>query len=345
MIRADDRFQERSIVTSLFFPQSRLFIAGNRKAAGTSLRWWLLPLHGIDVEALTRDVVGRELVSTEAVWAGLRSFRYIWKALSTQEREDALGSADVLRIAPIRHPVPKVFSAWSQKYLQLEPGFPENLPAGFPAPADRIESRDQIRDEFTAFASALGRTDRSWKGIDGHLYPQHLVLGAFLPDQATFIRTEDMGHGVELIRKHLAEHGIEAGPMPRFNEAVVPYQQDLISDTALEVITDMYQKDFTTFDYEEMVPPSKDKEVSFDWLNDVRDRNRHWGLARDELTRLRQRVGGGSNRSAPRSGDADVQRLRRRVAELERENAAMRTSTSWRVTTPLRALRAGRGGR
>jgi hypothetical protein len=343
MIKAVDRFQERSIVTSLFFPRSRLFIAGNRKAAGTSLRWWLLPLHGVDVEALTKDVVGRELVSTEAVWAGLRSFRYIWKALSDQERQDALESADVLRIAPIRHPVPKVFSAWSQKYLQLEPGFPENLPEGFPAPAARIDSREQIRDEFTAFARALGRTDRSWKGIDGHLYPQHLVLGAFLPDLATFVRTEEMANGVELIQKHLAQHGVEAGPMPRFNEAVVPYQDDLVSGEALDVITAMYAKDFTTFDYEPSTPVSKHKDVSLDWLNDVRDRNRHWGLARDELTRLRKRSGGGRNRPAPSSADAEVRRLRRRVDELERENAAIRGSTSWKVTAPLRSLRAGRG--
>ena len=345
MIRADDRFQERSIVTSLFFPQSRLFIAGNRKAAGTSLRWWLLPLHGIDVEELTRNVVGRELVTTEAVWAGLKSFRYIWKALSAEERRDALESSDVLRIAPIRHPVPKVFSAWSQKYLQLEPGFPENLPASFPEPTPRIESRDQIRDEFTAFTRALGRTDRTWKGIDGHLYPQHLVLGAFLPDKATFVRTEKMSSGVELIQKHLAQHGIEAGPMPRFNEAVVPYQQDLVSDEAVEVIASLYQRDFSTFDYEPVAPASKDKEISVDWLNDVRDRNRHWGMARDELTRLRKRAGGGRRRPAPTGGDAEVRRLRRRVSELERENAAMRSSTSWKVTRPLRALRSGHGGR
>jgi hypothetical protein len=35
----------------MFFPSTRLFVAGNSKAAGTTLRWSLLAAHGVDVRA------------------------------------------------------------------------------------------------------------------------------------------------------------------------------------------------------------------------------------------------------------------------------------------------------
>ena len=110
-----DNFAKHSLSTSMFFPQSRLMIAGNPKVAGTSLRWWLLPLHGVDVESLTRNSLWGESAPFQTVWDGGIDLTFTWNYLSAESRNDALFATDVLTVQPVRHPVARAFSAWSGK--------------------------------------------------------------------------------------------------------------------------------------------------------------------------------------------------------------------------------------
>jgi hypothetical protein len=334
VIQPTDEFQHRSVRTSLYFSTSKLFIAGNRKAAGTAVRWWLLPAHGVDVEAVTRDVVGRELASTEAVWAGGAPLRYLWRCLSDEERKEALAAPDVLRIAFVRHPISRVFSTWSQKYLQREPGFNDGLPASFPQPPESVDSRDQIRDMFTEFVVSLSRWRGSWLKLDGHLYPQNLVLGHLLPDGATILPVEQMADAVTLIVDHLEQFGVSPGPLPRINEAIVGYDTRLVSAEAAAGLARLYRDDLETFSYAAEPPPSPAREINLEWLNDVRRRNERWAIARRELIALRRQL-----RSVrPGNRRVEVDALRRRCRELGLELDRMRASRSWRLTAPLRRV-------
>ncbi len=85
-----DDFAKHSLATSMFFPQSRLMIAGNPKVAGTSLRWWLLPLHGVDVESLTRNSLWGESAPFQTIWDGGIDLTFTWNYLSAESRNDAL---------------------------------------------------------------------------------------------------------------------------------------------------------------------------------------------------------------------------------------------------------------
>ncbi len=318
-----DRFVRHSLHTSMFFPVSRLFIAGNPKAAGTSLRWWLLESHGIDVTKRTAESLWGESAPAQTVWDTSVDLRFTWDSLSAAERHDALASDDVLSVLPVRHPVTRMFSAWAGKYLTLEPYYNERLPEDFPLPPDRIESSAQIRELFEEFVLALQRQVEDvgdWMTFDVHLWPQHLLLGREPAGSMLQLRQEAMTEGLETVAGHLRDHGITPTAPLRINENVIPYLPELVSDPALAAITALYDDDFTTLGYERAVPTADDRPIDLDWLNDVRGRNRRYEVVHRAAVEGR------------RLSEEQQDRLR----ALEAELAALHASRSWRLTEPLR---------
>src|SRR5215207_10125218 len=93
-----DPFVQHSLHTSMFFPDSRLMVAGNPKAAGTALRWWLLGAHGIDVTTATKHAWWGESAPFQTVWDEGDHLRYIWPQLSGEGRRDAREAPDVLTV-------------------------------------------------------------------------------------------------------------------------------------------------------------------------------------------------------------------------------------------------------
>ncbi|MFZ0324779.1 MAG: sulfotransferase family 2 domain-containing protein [Actinomycetes bacterium] len=323
MTTAFDPFVDHSIRTSVFFPVSRLFVSGNPKAAGTSLRWWLLQSHGIDVAKRTEGSLWGESAPAQTVWDGSVNLRFTWDSLSDAERDDALSSVDVLSVLAVRHPVTRAFSSWAGKYLTLEPYYNERLGDEFPLPPDQIDSREQIRDLFEEFVlTVAARTmdaDR-WVGFDVHFWPQHLLLARTPVGPTLQLRQESMGEGLAAIDAHLLAHGITPAAVPRFNENVIPYQPDLVSESALTALVELYGPDFDAYDYDPTAPSATDRVVDLDWLNDVRGRNRRYEVVHRAAIDGRQRT----------------RAMQRRIDELDSELAALRASRSWQVTQPLR---------
>jgi hypothetical protein len=316
----------------MYFPPSRLFVAGNPKAAGTSLRWWLLQTHGVDVAALTAASLWGESAPHQTVWDGAVDLRYTWDRLTPDEQEQALGSPEVLTVQPVRHPVTRTFSAWAGKYLTLEPYYAERLPEGFPQPPDVVGSTDHVTELFSAFVQSLVAhvtTHPDWEGIDVHFWPQHRLLARVPAGPTLLLRQEAVADGLRVVEEWLRTNGLEPVPMERANENVVPYQPMFVAAEALRALCRLYTEDFAAWDYPNEAPVAREQQVDLDWLNDVRGRNRRYGVVH------RAAVDG-----------------RRRVAELEAELAAARqrerdllASHSWRVTRPLRwaSERLGRG--
>ena len=237
MTTSRDIYVDHSLRTSMFFPQSRLFVAGNPKAAGTSLRWWLLPVHGVDVAGLTAESLWGESAPYQTVWDNEVDLKYTWKDLSEEARQDGLVAEDVLTVQPIRHPVSRAFSAWAGKYLVLEPSYHQRLPPGFDDPPVRIDSANQITDMFERFVRSLAgqaTQDSGWAHFDVHFWPQSRLLKRVPRGATLLLRQETMAAGLDEITRHLTKHGTTAPPMPRINENVVSYHSDLISDEALK---------------------------------------------------------------------------------------------------------------
>ena len=318
-----DPFVRHSVRTSMFFPVSRLFVAGNPKAAGTSLRWWLLQSHGIDVTKRTAESLWGESAPTQTVWDTSVDLRFTWHSLSDAERTDALTSDDVLSVLPVRHPVTRAFSAWAGKYLTLEPYYTERLPDDFPAAPEQIDSVDQIRALFEEFVAALAQAvsdDDAWAGFDVHFWPQHRLLGRTPSGPTLQLRQEAMGEGLAMISQHLYEHDIAPTEVARINENVIPYLPTLVSAAAMTSLIALYDADFEQYGYDPSAPSASDRPVVLDWLNDVRGRNRRYEV-------LHRSAVGGRQRSRA---------LERRTRELEAELAALHSSRSWKLTQPLR---------
>ncbi len=322
----------------MYFPQTRLFVAGNPKAAGTTLRWWLLGAHGVDVAAVTAPSLWGESSPAQTVWDRNVDLRYTWDRLGDAERTDGLESTDVVTVRPIRHPLTRTFSAWSSKYLALEPGYHERLPAGFPAPPERIASVDEVAAMFEDFVTAVRdhvSTDAGWSGLDVHFWPQHRLLARSVAGETILLRQESMAEGLGRIEKQLSDHGVAAPPVVRVNENVVPFVTSLVSSTALDVITELYAGDFETWDYSVTALDTPARPIDLDWLNDVRDRNRRYAVVHAAAV---------AHRASQQASAHALVSLERQLADLTTQRDDLLASHSWRITAPLRRLGGRRPG-
>ena len=317
-----DPYIEHSLRTSMYFPETHLMVAGNPKAAGTTLRWWLLSAHGVDVAERTRRSWWGESAPYQTVWDEAVRLEYIWPQLSEQSRSEALEAPDVVTVHPVRHPVSRLFSAWSGKYLVNEPYYENRLPAEFPRLRDSFTDLDQIAAEFERFTVALRQVvqDRGFESVDVHLWPQHRLLARQPKGRTLLLRQESMSKGLEEIGGYLRSQGVDPGPAPRINETVVPYRQELVNDAALREIIALYDADFDQWHYDRDRPASSSRAFDLGWLNDVRGRNARYGVIHQALMdqgREREQL------------QRDLEAARKREGELM-------DSTSWKVTGPLR---------
>jgi hypothetical protein len=317
-----DPYVEHSLRTSMFFPATRLFVAGNPKAAGTTLRWWLLQAHGVDVTERTADSWWGESAPYQTVWDAHVDLDYAWGDLSEAQRQDALSSADVLTVLPVRHPLSRLFSTWSGKYLTGEPYYAERLPVGFPDLPATLEDDGHIAELFEKFVDALYATvsDQDFLALDVHFWPQARLLAREPEGAELVLRQEAMGAGLAAIEEHLQSHGLDAGKAPRINETVVPYRAELVSDRAVDVAIALYGADFDRWEYPRERPASSSRALDINWLNDVRGRNRRYGVIHRSLGDLRD----------------ENARLREEHDRLARREHELLESTSWKVTSPLR---------
>jgi hypothetical protein len=331
--QSDDRFVAHSLRTSMFFSRSRLLVRGNPKAAGTTLRWWLLSAHGVDVAAAVADSLWNESGAAQTVWDERVDLRYTWRRLSDTERADALSSEDVVSVHPVRHPQTRAFAAWASKYLTWEPHYHERLPQGFAAPPDSVDSVEQITSMYETFICMLRDhvVAHEWDGVDVHFWPQHRLLAPAATGPVLLLRQEDMADGLASIAAHLRQQGVEPPAVPRINESVVPYHPELVTAAAAQAVHNLYGDDFTRWSYDVAPPRGSSRDIDLDWLNDVRGRNRRYAVM--------------CAAAGHRRDDADGQQLRRQLDAVTAERDALLTSTSWRVTAPLRWVsgRARRG--
>lgn len=314
--------------TSVYLPQARVWVAGNPKAAGTSLRWWLLRAAGIDVDAVTRGSLWGESSPAQVVWARNPALRYTWEGLTPQERQEAERGHDVLRVLPVRHPSTRVFATWSSKFLIGEPGYEERLPRWMPRLPERVESEAAVWDAFGAFVLALAGAEAEWSTLDVHLWPQHLLLHRALAADHVLVRQERLDGDLVPVRARLRDAGLEPGALPTVNEAATAYRADCVTPDVHAALIDLYAGDFDQLSYgPDDVPAGRTRAVDVRWINDVRGRNRRFGQVVEEARR--------HQRESARLAD-EVTSLRDQRDALARREAELMTSTSWRLTAPMR---------
>lgn len=319
-----------------------MLVTGNPKAAGTSLRWWLLQTHGVDVDAATRESLWGESAPFQVVWDPAIDLRFTWPRLDERIRAQARADPEVLWVLPIRHPLTRVFSAWAAKYLVLEPGYHERLPAGFDEPPETIDGDDHVRALFERFVAEMARRvdltsdgwGSGWSELDVHFWPQCGLLSHQINGTSLLLRQEAPDEAIRTMRKRLSEAGLNPGPMPRMNESVVRFSPHLVSARAARTVARLYAPDFAAWAYEPEPPDAPHVPVDIPWLNDVRGRNRRYAVVRrvavrrgKMLARLREEL--------TASRDA-LARAEQRASSAEQFASELQASRSWRVTRPLR---------
>ena len=323
MVQIDsDPYIRHSLHTSMFFPSTRLFVAGNPKAAGTTLRWWLLAAHGVDVRARTAESWWGESAPFQTVWDQAIDLEFTWGDLSAAQKDDALTSTDVLAVQPVRHPLSRLFSSWSGKYLVAEPYYAERLPEGFAPLPEIIDDEQHIAHLFEQFVTALHEvvSERGFLAVDVHLWPQHRLLARPPTGSSLLLRQEQMGEGLSAIGDYLWLRDVDAGEAPRINETVIPYRTELVTDHTVDLVLSLYGEDFDRWQYEPARPRSSTRPIDLEWLNDVRGRNARYGVLHRALIHHRD----------------ENTRLQGEVAHLRNREHELLESTSWRVTGPLR---------
>jgi hypothetical protein len=226
------------------------------KAGCTSVLWLLAELAGIPLDTFAHSVLPEVspalTVHDMSLWGeGHRLADY-----EAEERERVLTEEGWLRFTVVRHPGPRLWSAWQSKLLLREPRFVAAFgdQPWFPRmpgqPADLVE-------DFRRFVAALP----SGAVEDVHWGVQH-DLAAQLP--LTHIgRVERFDDTLAVLREHVSRDL----PLPgggRENRTALPPPPNAYDEVGLAVLDDRYRDDFQQYGYD-LVSASEDADATAEW--------------------------------------------------------------------------------
>jgi hypothetical protein len=269
-----DHVNRRTVVLE----DRRILFLPMPKAGCTSLLWLLADLAGIPAETFAQsalpEVSPALTVHDMSLWGeGFRLSDY-----ANAERERILTDDGWFRFTLVRHPAPRLWSAWQSKLLLREPRFV--VAFGEEPWFPRLpEQPDDIVEDFRRFVGALpdGTVE------DVHWAIQH-DLAAQLP-LGHVGRLERLDETLAALREHLSED-VELPTASEENRMALPLPPGAYDAGAAEILQDRYRDDFDTYGYEP-VQATVDGSAAAEWdesvarllpvLRDTIDRNTRIG--------------------------------------------------------------------
>jgi hypothetical protein len=236
--------------------EQRVLFLPMPKAGCTSVLWLLAELAGIPLETFAHSVLPEvspalTVHDMSLWWEGHRLADY-----EADERERVLTEEGWLRFTVVRHPGPRLWSAWQSKLLLREPRFVAAFgdQPWFPRmpgqPADLVE-------DFRRFVAALP----SGAVEDVHWGVQH-DLAAQLP--LTHIgRVERLDDTLAVLREHVSRDLPPLGG-GRENRTALPPAPNAYDDVGLAVLHDRYRDDFQQYGYD-LVSASENADATAEW--------------------------------------------------------------------------------
>lgn len=235
--------------------RKKLLYVATPKVACTSIKWWFAALEGVSREILS----SRESNESDpdlVVHDGFAKVAPSVTGLSVESLQDALSSDEFFRFAVVRNPYKRIFSAWQSKLLLREP---------LQAPLYRdkefyslpIDSYVDIRRSFEAFLLHLMEFEvpQFW---DVHWTPQASLLRPDLISYTAIGKIENVGGLEAALLKHLGTGFVSPFLIRRANESLIPYDPGLISEKSVALIQELYEADFSLFDYPVAPPPASE---------------------------------------------------------------------------------------
>jgi Sulfotransferase family len=253
-----DHVERRTVV----LPEQRVLFLPMPKAGCTSVLWLLADLAGIPSETFAQsslpEVSPALTIHDMTLWGeGHRLVDY-----EGDERERLLAEEGWLRFSVVRHPAPRLWSAWQSKLLLREPRFLTTFGEApwFPRLPDEP---DDLVEDFRRFVAALpGGTAE-----DVHWAVQW-QLAVQLP--LTHVgRLDALDDTLALLRAHLSED-VELPAGNEENRMALPLPPGAYDDVARRVLHEGYRDDFEHFGFAPVEPAEDEQEDAARWEDAVR---------------------------------------------------------------------------
>jgi len=232
--------------SALVAPRMKLIYTPTTKVACTTIKWMLAEAEGsLNTSAIPRLLAANMNVSQtihNRHVSGLQKLSELPPAMIT----DILQSPEWIRIAALRDPIARSYSAWENRIFMRAPG---RTDGGFElAPDVLVDGRIDMTASFALFARALTEHRDAFMR-DHHFVPQSQVVrkGAIAYDK--IVRIDQPG-GVDGIAAVFRERsGTDVTPR-RHNESMgVPLARVCTQHTA-NLLMSAYQSDYETFDFD-----------------------------------------------------------------------------------------------
>lgn len=334
----------------------RLLYVSTPKVACSTLKWWFASLEGY-AHALEASTVSSESDPELVVHDVFHKVAPHVTGLPLEQLTEALSSPAYFRFALVRNPFKRVFSAWQSKILLREPlqivHYRDQDFIDHP-----IESAQDIAAAFEAFVEHLAAKEAPhyW---DHHWTPQSSILRPDLIDYSMISKIEEPQEISEALVRWLGAGAPDPFSTRRANESIIPYLSQMLTPRSVNLIRELYERDFEVFGYDEKVPNSRDSFSSEQWdvalkaVKLVRARHKMLGQRNGEITRLRSNLAQHIEEIADlgrllKARDTHISSLDTAIdvqqAEISRLSAAeaelgrILNSRAWRLTWLLRKM-------
>jgi hypothetical protein len=251
-----DHLEGRTVV----LPDQRVLFLPMPKAGCTSVLWLLAELAGIPLETFAQSNLPEVSPALTVHDMSLWGERHRLVDYEGEERERVLTEEGWFRFTAVRHPAPRLWSAWQSKLLLREPRFVADFgeEPWFP----RVPQRPgDLVEDFRRFVAVLP----GGSAEDVHWAVQH-DLAAQLPLNHVG-RVERLDDTLALLRAHVAADLGDAD-RGRENRMALPMPPNAYDDVGLTVLHDRYRDDFERYGYDPL-EPSRDGAAAARWEEEI----------------------------------------------------------------------------
>ncbi|HEY7719703.1 MAG TPA: sulfotransferase family 2 domain-containing protein [Pedococcus sp.] len=223
-------------------PQWRLLFVSVPKAAGTSLNVALTRSAGIEFPGRFVESLGEESLVSQTIWDGGAGGRPMVESLDDAAFDALMREGLRTVFTVVRHPVERLLTTWSSKYLVRAPYYRTNL--GLPGPGlRRFDSVDEVLADLDALVAHL-HADPELVHRDVHLVPQHMLLRGDLSRFDHVGRTDRLGETIDWLRERLATEGVDLAPVGHDNDSPVDIDPSMVDPLTLRRIHELYAGDY-----------------------------------------------------------------------------------------------------
>ncbi|MBA2559373.1 MAG: sulfotransferase family 2 domain-containing protein [Propionibacteriales bacterium] len=230
---------------TVILPRQKVVYVPMSKAGSTSLLWLFAEIAGYQREhfhgSLGRAVSQEMTIHDVNAWGS----RHRWKDLPPRTRDRVARDDSWLRLTTVRDPASRVWSAWQSKLLLRESSIAENFTdrSWFP----RVpRSPEDVLEDFSRFVKSLAEPP-GLRPIDVHWAPQTDILQGAVPVNHVG-RFEKMNEVIDVLRDRLGPI-VDRLERPRENSSLLRYDQGVFDDEGVEIINEVYARDFAELGY------------------------------------------------------------------------------------------------